>query len=251
MSGTFLLISTFLASVVESVEALTIILATGITRGWRSALMGMVAGLALLILLVVIFGPTIAQLIPLDALRVVIGTLLLIFGLQWLRKAILRASGLKAQRDEEAIFQREVKALDKSAVTDWTSFVLCFKAVFLEGLEVVFIVVTFGASAGNVPLAALGAGLAVIVVAIAGVLLRHPLSRVPENGLKFAVGLLLTAFGTFWSGEGIGVLWPGEDLMLLGLLAGYGLLAWLLVVALRRYDQRIPSPAPVAKEINS
>jgi uncharacterized membrane protein len=239
MSGTFLVLSTFLAAAVEGVEALTIILAVGITRGWRSALWGLATGLASLSVLTLIFGPTIARFVPLDVLRIVIGTLLLIFGLQWLRKAILRASGLKATRDEAAIYRKEVDVLSQTSQTDWTGFVLAFKAVFLEGLEVIFIVITFGTSAQNLPLAALGAGLAILFVTVAGVLVRHPLSRVPENGLKFSVGLLLTAFGTFWAGEGIGVHWPGEDLMLLVLLAVFGVLAWCLVIALRRYEQRI------------
>jgi len=238
MSGTFLVLSTFLAAIVESIEALTIVLATGITRGWRSALWGLGSGLAALILLILAFGPTISQLVPLDALRIVIGTLLLIFGLQWLRKAILRAAGLKAKRDEEAIFRREVNTLDKTPQTDWAGFVLVFKAVFLEGLEVAFIVITFGGSAHNLPLAALGAGLAVLFVTVAGVLLRQPLSRVPENGLKFAVGLLLTTFGTFWGGEGIGVVWPGADLMLLALLVGFSFLSWLLVSSFRLFEMK-------------
>ena len=162
MSGTFLVLSTFLAAGVEGIEALTIVLATGITRGWRSALWGMASVLVALTLIIVIFGPAIA-LIPLDALRIVIGTLLLIFGLQWLRNAILRASGLKALHDEEAIYRQEVDELSKAPPTDWTGFVVAFKGVFLEGLEVAFIVVTFGTSAHDLPLAALGAGLAVLV----------------------------------------------------------------------------------------
>lgn len=242
MSGAFLVLSTFLAAGVEGIEALTIVLATGITRGWRSALWGMASALVALTLIIVIFGPAIAS-IPLDALRIVIGTLLLIFGLQWLRKAILRASGLKALHDEEAIFRREVDELSKAPKTDWTGFVVAFKGVFLEGLEVAFIVVTFGTSAHNLPLAALGAVIAVLVVVVAGIVLKHPLSQIPENTLKFSVGLLLTAFGTFWSGEGIGVIWPGEDLMLLVLLATYGVLSWLLVAGLRRYDVRTRSVA--------
>ena len=241
MSGAFLVLSTFLAAGVEGIEALTIVLATGITRGWRSALWGMASALVALALIIIIFGPAIA-LIPLDALRIVIGTLLLIFGLQWLRKAILRASGLKSQRDEEASFKKEIAELKTepapSPRTDWTGFVVAFKGVFLEGLEVAFIVVTFGTSAHNLPLAALGAGLAVLLVVGAGIIVRHPLSQISENTLKFSVGLLLTAFGTFWSGEGIGVVWPGKDLMLLVLLAAYCVLSWLLVAGLRRYDMR-------------
>ncbi|HVU10914.1 MAG TPA: hypothetical protein VHD90_06530 [Phototrophicaceae bacterium] len=244
MSGTFLVLSTFLAAGVEGIEALTIVLATGITRGWRSALLGMAVALVALIAIIVILGPAIA-LIPLDALRIVIGTLLLIFGLQWLRKAILRASGLKSQRDEDAIYQREVAEMKAQPAprTDWTGFVVAFKGVFLEGLEVAFIVVTFGSSAHDLPLAALGAGLAVLAVIVAGLVLRRPLSSISENTLKFSVGLLLTAFGTFWSGEGIGVQWPGEDLMLIILLIAYGLLSWGLVTALRRREAQSAAPA--------
>ena len=243
MSGAFLVLSTFLAAGVEGIEALTIVLATGITRGWRDALWGMFAALVALTLVIVVLGPAIA-LIPLDALRIVIGTLLLIFGLQWLRKAILRSSGLKSQRDEAAIYKREVDELSKAPRTDWAGFVVAFKGVFLEGLEVAFIVVTFGTSAHNLPLAALGAGLAILVVIIAGAMMRQPLSRIPENTLKFSVGLLLTAFGTFWSGEGIGVPWPGEDLMLFALLVFYALLSWALVISLRRRETRSAAQTP-------
>ncbi len=247
MSLTFLVLSTFLASSVESVEALTIILATGITRGWYSTLLAVGAALLSLAVLVIVLGPAIATLIPLSALRVLIGVLLLIFGLQWLRKAVLRASGLKSERDEAAIYLKEVDALqqvkrNRVSQIDWTGFVVAFKGVFLEGLEVVFIVVTFGSSANNIPLAALGAGLAVLLVTIVGLLLHRPLSRVPENVLKFSVALLLIAFGTFWSGEGIGVVWPGEDWVLVGLLIGYAAFSWALVLFLR--SQRAYAPAP-------
>jgi uncharacterized membrane protein len=237
MSGAFLVLSVFLASSVEAVEALTIVLATGITRGWRSALFGAAAAGLLLAVITIVGGPAVATLIPLEALRVVIGTLLLIFGMQWLRKAILRASGVKALRDEAAAFEKEVKVLhtDKKITDriDWTAFTVSFKSVFLEGLEVAFIVITFGGSAKNVPLAALGALGAVLLVIAVGFVVRGPLSRVPENLLKFAVGLMLVAFGTFWSGEGLGVQWPGEDASLIGLVVGYALLSWGLVVLLR------------------
>src|SRR5579859_2966944 len=185
-SQLFLVVSVFLASAVEGVEALTIVLATGITRGWRSAFLAVGAALLVLAALIIILGPALTTFIPLSALRIVIGALLLVFGLQWLRKAILRASGLKTTRDEEAIFNKEVNALKQGSVKratdiDWTGFVVSFKGVFLEGLEVAFIVITFGGSANNIPLAVLGAALAVVGVTLLGVLVHRPLSRVPEN----------------------------------------------------------------------
>ncbi len=239
MSSTLLLVlSAFLASAVESVEALTIVLATGITRGWRSTFLAVGAALLALTALVIIIGPAITTLIPIGALRIVIGVLLLVFGLQWLRKAILRASGLKSLRDEEANFKREVSILSAEKPRpanqiDWTGFVVAFKGVFLEGLEVVFIVITFGSSANNIPLAALGAALAVLLVTVLGIAVHQPLSRVPENLLKFSVGIMLVAFGTFWGGEGLGVTWPGADWILIGLVALYALVSWGLVVFLR------------------
>jgi uncharacterized membrane protein len=249
MAGLFLIASTFLASAVEMVEALTIVLATGVTRGWRSALLGAGAALVALAALVVVVGPAVATLIPTEALRLVIGLLLLIFGLQWLRKAILRAAGLKAKHDEEAIFRAEVAALRdaggvEAGAVDWPGFVVSFKGVFLEGLEVAFIVVTFGGSAGNIPLAAAGALLALALVGVGGAVAHRPLSRVPENALKFAVGLVLTAFGVFWAGEGVGIDWPGGELMLLALFAGFGALSWVLVMLLdrRRVQAALPRP---------
>ena len=239
MSSTLLLVlSAFLASAVESVEALTIVLATGITRGWRSTFLAVGAALLALAALVILIGPAITTLIPIGALRIIIGVLLLVFGLQWLRKAILRASGLKSLRDEEANFKREVSALSAkkprlSNQIDWTGFVVAFKGVFLEGLEVVFIVITVGSSANNIPLAALGAALAVLLVTLLGIAVHQPLSRVPENLLKFSVGIMLVAFGTFWGGEGLGVTWPGEDWILIGLVALYALASWGLVTFLR------------------
>ncbi len=254
MGGLFLVLSVFLASAVESVEALTIVLATGITRGWRSTLLAVGAALVALALLIAILGPAVAT-IPLSALRVVIGTLLLIFGMQWLRKAILRASGLKMTRDEDAIYRKEVSALGqtppkRSTEIDWTGFVVAFKGVFLEGLEVAFIVVTFGSSANNIPLAVLGGALAVLLVTAIGIALHRPLSRVPENVLKFSVGLMLVAFGTFWSGEGLGVAWPGADWILVGLVLVYALFSWALVLVLRGQQIKLAptSSAPIASD---
>ena len=238
MSGTFLILAAFLASAVEMVEALTIVLAVGLTRGWRSALIGTVAALLVLALIVALFGPLLSR-IPLGTLRLIVGGLLLIFGIQWWRKAILRSSGFKALHDEDATFAEETEAarrqgLDTRAGLDWYAFTLAFKSVLLEGLEVAFIVVTFGASAQRLDLAAIGAGAALIVVLAAGLLLHRPLSRVPENSLKFAVGLLLATFGTFWAGEGAGAVWPGGDAAIVVILAVYALASWGLVTVLRR-----------------
>ena len=240
MSSLFLFVSSFLASTVEMVEALTIVLAAGVTRGWRSSLVGVAAGLVVLSLIVAILGPALT-IIPIDALRLVVGALLLAFGLQWLRKAILRASGYKPLHDEAAIFERQRAAALSShteirAGLDWYAFTLCFKGVLLEGLEVAFIVVTFGASANNIWLAAIGALAALVVVLAAGVAIHAPLSRVPENTLKFVVGLLLSTFGTFWSTEGAGATWPGSDAAILGILAFYaaGSLAFVRFFERRR-----------------
>ncbi len=216
----------FLASLVEAVEALTIILAVGVTRQWRSSLYGAFTGLVVLTGLIAIFGTAIVLFVPLNALRIVIGSLLLIYGLQWTTKAILRASGAKAKHDEELIYAREVKRLREEAPVpatgiDGISFAVSFKGVLLEGLEVAFIVITFGTSAGHLGQAALGAVLAIVLVTVVGVFVHRPLSRVPENGLKFAVGLMLISFGTFWAGEGIGLEWPASDLTLVLLLIAY------------------------------
>jgi len=206
LSGPFLVLASFLASGVEGVEALTIVLACGVTRGWRSTLIGVGAALVILAAVSAILGPALT-LIPIDNLRLVVGALLLVFGLQWLRKAILRASGYKALHDEAQIYEREVSAArgEDSVVRaglDWYAFTLSFKGVLLEGLEVIFIVVTFGATANQVPLAALGAGAAVVLVTVVGIAVHQPLTRVPENVLKFAVGLLLTSFGALCCPEG-------------------------------------------------
>src|SRR5437763_458813 len=228
-----------LASGVEFVEALTVVLATGLTRGWRSALLGTAAAVFVLAAAVAVLGVSLARYIHIDALRLVVGVLLTIFGLQWLRKAVLRAAGLKALHDEAAIFAEEVAELSAAgpiaaASVDWFAFTVAFKATLLEGLEVVFIVISFGASAGRLGLAMLGAGVAAFLVLLAGVLLHRPLARVPENSMKFCVGLLLFTFGTFWAGEGIGIEWRLGDAMILVLLGLYSVAAWALVQALRR-----------------
>ncbi len=234
----FLVLSAFLASAVEFVEALTIVLAAGLARGWRSALAGLAAATVVLAVIVAILGPALTK-IPLNGLRLVVGGLLLVFGLQWLRKAILRASGYKALHDEDAIFSRELAeargaAQRERAGVDWYGFTLAFKGVLLEGLEVVFIVLTFGSAQGSIPLAAAGAACALVLVAGVGIAVRAPLARVPENALKFAVGVMLTTFGIFWSTEGAGAHWPGSDAALLGVLAFVVLWSLLLVRRLRR-----------------
>ncbi|MHB8399526.1 MAG: COG4280 domain-containing protein [Candidatus Limnocylindrales bacterium] len=216
----------FLASIVEFVEALTIVLAVGVTRQWRSALIGTLAAVLVLTLLVGVFGTAIVLFVPIAVLRVVVGTFLVIYGLQWLVKAILRAAGAKAKHDEAAIYAREIAAMREEPPVpavgmDWISFTVAFKGVLLEGLEVAFIVVTFGASAGQIGPAALGAAVAGVLVLIVGVAVHRPLANVPENGLKFAVGLMLTTFGTFWAGEGIGIDWAWSDATLLVLFAVY------------------------------
>jgi uncharacterized membrane protein len=236
----FLFLSAFLASGVEMVEALTIVLA-GLARGWRSSLAGLGAATLALAVVVAVLGPALTA-IPLQALRLVVGALLLVFGLQWLRKAILRASGYKALHDEDEIFARELAdargaARVERAGIDWYGFTLSFKGVLLEGLEVVFIVLTFGSAQGSIPLAAAGAAAALVLVAGVGVAVRAPLARVPENTMKFAVGVMLTTFGIFWSVEGAGADWPGSDAALLGVL-GFVILSSFLLVRLLRRERR-------------
>jgi uncharacterized membrane protein len=228
------LTSSFLASGVEVVESATVVLAVGVTRGWRSAWLGVGAAALCLAAMVFVLGPTLDRLIPLGALRVVIGTLLLIFGLQWLRTAMMRYTGLKERHDENRVYAQEISTLRAGTAptpgTDWTAFAVAFKGVLLEGLEVVFIVITFGLTAGDATPALLGAiGAAVTVVAIA-IVIQEPLSRVPENTLKFLVGLMLTAFGTLWAGEGVGLQWPGEDVAILGLIMFYTVAAGLVIM---------------------
>jgi uncharacterized membrane protein len=226
----------FLACAVEMVEALTIVLAVGVTRGWRSALYGTAVALTALTIVVATLGPAIAHL-PIEALRLVVGGLLLIFGLQWLRKAILRASGLLALHDEASTYETEIAALradDHPRGHDWYAFTISFKGVFLEGLEVAFIVVTFGGSQHDIGLASMGAAAALVIVLVAGTVVHAPLSRVPENTLKFGVGVMLSAFGMFWFSEGLGVSWPGGDAAILGLVAFVLVLSLSLVALFRR-----------------
>ncbi|MGH3733819.1 MAG: COG4280 domain-containing protein [Acidimicrobiales bacterium] len=221
----------FLAASVEMVEALTIVIAVGHTRGWRSALEG--AALAILALgaLVAIFGPALVR-IPLDPLRLVVGTVLLIFGLQWLRKAILRASGYIGMHDEDAIYEKTVASLRSEGFTvgrDRVAFVVAFKGVFLEGTEIVVAVLTLGSSAHRLGLAIVVASIAVVVVAIIGVIVARQLTKVPENLMKMSVGVMLVSFGTFWVGEGLRVRWPGGDTMLLALVVLYAVVTFLMI----------------------
>jgi uncharacterized membrane protein len=238
VTAAFLVASAFLASAVEMVEALTIVVAMGSTRDWRSALTGVGAAVVALAAVVAALGPALT-LVPIDDLRLVVGALLLVFGLQWLRKAVLRSAGLIPLHDEAEIFERQQRAAraaagERRAGLDWFAFTISFKGVFLEGLEVAFIVLTFGSTQGSIPLAALGAGAAVVLVAAIGLVVRAPIERVPENTLKYAVGVMLTTFGTFWAAEGAGAHWPGGDAAL-PVVLGFVLLVSLgLVGGLRR-----------------
>jgi uncharacterized membrane protein len=232
-----LAISVFLACAVEAVEALTIVLAVGLTRSWSSALTGVGAATVALAALVAALGPALTSL-PINVLRVVVGALLLVFGLQWLRKAVLRAAGLKALHDEAETFAAETEAARATARSeaafDGYSFAIAFKGVLLEGLEVAFIVLTFGANQHRIGLAAGAAGVALAVVVLAGVAARGPLARVPENLLKFSVGVMLTSFGTFWGAEGAGATWPGDNASLIPIVIGVTAVSAAMVLWLRR-----------------
>lgn len=241
----------FLASAVEFVEAFTIVLVVGVTINWRSSLAGAFAAAATLALLVATLGVALIELVPIEILRLVVGVILILFGLKWLKKAILRYSGLKALHDEEAIFEEtraELRARGETITPRLEPFgvALSYKAVLLEGLEVAFIVITFGSSAVTnvctracgISYAAIGAAIAGILVILAGALVRAPLTKVPENTLKFVVGIMLTTFGTFWAGEGLGVEWPLSDVFLLVLATLYLLASFLLVIWLKQGKQR-------------
>jgi uncharacterized membrane protein len=238
-----LALSVFIACTVEAVEALTIVLAVGTARQWRSTLIGIAAAVALLAVVTAALGPALTAL-PLNALRVIVGGLLLIFGLQWLRKAILRASGLKALHDEDALYREGLEAARHAGAVrpsfDPYSFTISFKGCFLEGLEVVFIVLTFGANQHRIPLAAASAAVAVLLVTLAGVLIHAPLAKVPENAMKFSVGVMLTSFGIFWGSEGAGAHWPGGDAALLVIVPLTLAIALLEVAVLRRAT--VPTP---------
>ena len=261
MTALPLILTVFVACAVEAIEALTIVLAAGLTREWRSTFQGMAVALVVLAAIVAALGPTIT-LLPLTALRLVVGALLAIFGLQWLRKAILRATGYKSLHDEASAYLREVAAAKAAAtssrgrVRDWYAFTLSFKGVLLEGLEVIFIVITFGLTAHSMPTAIAGASAGGVIVLVAGFALHKPLARVPENTIKFAVGLLLSTFGTFWSVEGLGVFkhssssvnWPGGDATLVAVLAAWIGLSFLAIRLLSPYGKAKVGAAPIVPE---
>jgi uncharacterized membrane protein len=246
-STVLVILGAFLASAVEMVEVITIVLGVGVVRGWRSPLIGVGVATIALAAIVGALGPALS-LVPIETLRFVVGALLLAFGMQWLRKAILRSSGHTALRDEGEAFTRHrdqaaTATSEQRAGLDWYAFTVAFKGVLLEGLEIVFIVISFGSAQGRLGLAAVGAVAAVVLIALAGVLVRGPLERVPENTIKFAVGLLLTSFGCFWGAEGAGVRWPGDELSLLGVIGFLALLSFVLVRMLRRQPSVLPSGA--------
>ena len=246
-----LVLAVFAASLVEMVEALTIVVAAGVSRGWRSALEGAAVAALVLGVLVLAVGVPLIHYIPLDTFRVVVGALLLVLGLSWLRKAILRSSGHKAPHDEDLIYAETVAELDDEASRDAATtttrrdgvgFVVAFKGVFLEGTEVVLIVISLGSAQHRLALAGLAAGAAVVLVAVAGLVMARQLSEVPENTIKTAVGVMLTSFGVFWAGEGAGVHWPGDDLAI-PVLVGFFALVYVACTALLR----IRFPAPVVE----
>jgi uncharacterized membrane protein len=233
--------ASFLASFVEMVEAFTIVLAVGLERGWRPALAGTAVALLTLAALVIVLGPLLA-LVPLHLLQFVVGMLLILFGLRWLRKAVLRAAGLLALHDEDKAFQQETDQLRRQAANqraDTLAGLVAFKAVLLEGVEVVFIVIAVGAARGLTLYASMGAVAALVAVLAIGAAVHRPLAKIPENALKFAVGLMLTSFGVFWIGEGIGAEWPGADLALLGILALLAVSTFAMVRWATRAAERI------------
>jgi uncharacterized membrane protein len=251
-----LILTVFVACAVEAVEALTIVLAAGITREWKSTLQGMAAALVVLAAITAAVGPAVGSL-PLTGLRLVVGALLAVFGLQWLRKAVLRASGYQALHDEASAYLREVTAAKEAAVRprrgigDWYSFTLAFKGVLLEGLEVVFIVVTFGDNQKDIGAAVIGAAAAIIVVTAVGIAVKAPLTKVPENWMKLAVGVMLTSFGTFWGAEGAGVAWPGNDAALLVLIPVVALAVAACIAWLRSRQAAAATPARQSEVIAS
>ena len=235
----------FLASLVEAVEALTIVLAVATVRGWRPAGLGALAGLAVLAAIVVALGPLLDR-VPLHLLQFVIGVLLLLFGMRWLRKAILRSAGVIPLHDEAMTYAAETAELREQARRhearlDWIAGITSFKAVLLEGLEVVFIVIALSAGRGMLFPASVGAVAACLLVAAVGLVVHRPLARVPENTLKFAVGVMLSAFGVFWTGEGLGVEWPGTDFAIVSFAALFLAVSGAAIVLARRPKQEVLS----------
>jgi Ca2+/H+ antiporter, TMEM165/GDT1 family len=249
VSGSVLLVavSAAIASGVEFVEALTIVLAVGVTKTWRDALEGTAAAAVALVVLVAVLGIGLLRVVPLHALQLGIGMLLLVFGLKWLRKAILRFSGLKAKRDEAKEFQEELERMrsgGRAPGRDWLGVSTAFNGVFLEGTEVVFIVIGLGAAGKALGAAAAGAGVAAVFVILAGIMLHRPLNKVPENTMKFVVGIMLSTFGTLWTGEGLGVRWWKGDLFIPILAAGYLIASWVLVTWLKSLPRPSREPHP-------
>ena len=225
----------FLGSAVESVEALTIVLAVGLTRGWRSPLYGTLVALLSLAILVTIFGQLIVTRVPESTLKLVIGTLIVLFGLRWLHKAVLRSAGVIPLHDEDKSYAETVSEMRGAATRqDWIGFTIALKGVFLEGFEVVFIVVAVGGTSGGLPIAVAGGLLAMIVVAAIGLVVRKPLAQVPENTLKYAVGVILTTLGTFWAAEGMGTTWPLDFVSVIGIAAVYFGASRVAVMLIRR-----------------
>jgi uncharacterized membrane protein len=241
-SSVVLGLAVFGASCVEMVEALTIVLAVGFTRGWRSAFEGVAVAILALAVLVGALGPALVIYVPLDVLRGVVGALLLVFGLQWLRKAVLRATGYKAKHAEDAIYARQVESLGQRSShagrRDATAFTVAFKGVFLEGTEIVVVVLTLGLAGHRLGLAVIAAAAAVVLVTLVGLIVARHLPGVPENALKMGVGIMLVSFGTFWMGEAVKVAWPGADLFILVLIAAYALASLALVRASNRPRDR-------------
>ncbi|MGI9048365.1 MAG: COG4280 domain-containing protein [Rubrobacteraceae bacterium] len=248
MTAGLLALTVFVATAVEMVEALTIVLAVGVSRDWRSTLQGASVATVILAVLIAFFGNALATEVPLHLLQLVVGVGLLLFGLQWLRKAVARAAGRRPHRDEAAAFDRLVRQMagtgDSGRKLDPVAFTAAFKGVFLEGLEAAIIAITFGAAAGRLWVAFVSAGVAVAVVILLGMIVHRPLARVPENAMKLGVGLLLTSFGTFWVVEGLGGEWPGGELAILYIAAVYSILALVVVRLLARSpkgSQRLPN----------
>src|SRR2546421_2642639 len=231
----FIFGAAFLGSAVESTEALTIVLAVGLTRGWRAPLLGTLGALVALAVLVIFFGQLIVTRIPDAALKLLVGTLLLLFGLRWLHKAVLRSAGVVEKHDEDMAYRRTLDQLQGAAAgRDWVGFVLALKGVFLEGLEVVFIVIAVGGTGRGLPAAVAGGLLAMVVIALTGLVVRRPLARVPENTLKYAVGVILTSLGTFWAAEGMGASWPLDFVSILALAVIYFVASRIAVMMIRR-----------------
>jgi Ca2+/H+ antiporter, TMEM165/GDT1 family len=227
------MLAAFLASLVEFIEALTVILAVGAIRGWRGALGGTVAALVVLLAIIIVLGPTLSR-VPLEWVQLIVGGLLLLFGMRWLRKAILRSAGVIPLHDEEAAYAKESDALRQlGGITqgwDRVAVATSFKITMLEGIEVVFIVIAIGAAGQGLLIpASVGALAALLLVVLLGLALHRPVASIPENSLKFAVGVLLCAFGTFWFGEGLGLVWPGRDVSILALIGGFLAVALLTV----------------------